>query len=130
MVMRVRKQLDFTVYPSEEKTIFACDPLDQYGGAHCYTVRHCLGYVDGETRYTSSETLLQFIQKCDTGEVVPGLQSEQLVALLLDRQNKLNARFPSAQNEKAVRGLEMFLEAQRERVEERVKRGVMGELKK
>lgn len=74
--------------------------------------------------------MLQFIQKADDGTVTPGLQSEQIVIALLDRQKKLNARFPSSHSDKAICGLEMFLDAQRERVQERISRGVMGELKK
>ncbi len=62
--------------------------------------------------------------------MVAGLQSEQLVLVLLDRAVKLNARFPSDHNTKMIAGLEMFLEACKERVEERMTRGVMGELKK
>lgn len=74
--------------------------------------------------------MIQFIQKLDDGTVIPGLQSEQLVLMLIDRHKKLNARFPSAQNEKMIQGLEMFLDASRERVEDRMNRGVMGDLKK
>ena len=73
---------------------------------------------------------LTVIQKNDDGSIVPGVQSEQLVYVLLDRHEKLNARFPSAQNEKMIAGLRMFIEACEERVKERIERGVMGELKK
>lgn len=121
--------LDSCVFPSEEKTIQAVYD-ETYGGAHCYIIRECLGFADGRTSYVNSEQVIQFIQKLDDGTVIPGLQSEQLVLALIDRHKKLNARFPSAQNEKMIQGLEMFLEASRERVEERMNRGVMGELKK
>lgn len=121
--------LDACVFPSEEKTIQVVnDPA--YGGAHCYIMRECLGFSDGRTSYVNSEQVIQFIQKLDDGSVIPGIQSEQLVLALLDRHRKLNERFPSSQNEKMIRGLEMFLEASRERVEDRMKRGVMGDLKK
>ena len=121
--------LDACVFPSEEKTIQVVNDAT-YGGAHCYILRECLGFADGRTSYVNSEQVIQFIQKLDDGTVIPGLQSEQLVLALIDCHKKLNARFPSAQNEKMIKGLEMFLEASRERVEDRMNRGVMGDLKK
>jgi hypothetical protein len=126
----MQKELEAKVYPSNENTI-TCEDDPVYGGAHKYLIRNCLGFVDGQTKYvTDSAHILQFIQKNDDGSIIPGLQSEQLVLMLIDRQKKLNARFPSPFSDKAVKGLEMFLEAQKERVEERINRGVMGELKK
>lgn len=125
----VKVDVDGSVFPSEEKTIQAVYD-EPYGGAHCYVIRESLGFVDGKAVYVDSEQVVQFIQKLDDGAIIPGLQSEQLVLALIDRHRKLNARFPSAQNEKMIRGLEMFLEASRERVEDRMNRGVMGELKK
>jgi hypothetical protein len=80
--------------------------------------------------YDDSHQAIQFIQKLDDGRIISGIQSEQLVMILLDRHKKLNAHFPSAQNEKAMVGLQMFLDASRERIQERMNRGVMGELKK
>lgn len=121
--------LDACVFPSDEKTIEAVYD-ETYGGAHCYVIRECLGFADGRTSYVNSSQVLQFIQKLDDGSIIPGLQSEQVVLALADRHRKLNARFPSPQNEKMIRGLEMFLEACRERVEDRMNRGVMGDLKK
>lgn len=121
--------LDSTVFPSKEKTIQVINDAT-YGGAHCYIIRECLGFKDGKTSYVDSKQVIQFIQKLDDGTVIPGLQSEQLVLMLIDRHKKLNARFPSAQNEKMIQGLEMFLDASRERVEDRMNRGVMGDLKK
>lgn len=121
--------VDGCVFPSEEKTIEVVYDKT-YGGAHCYIMRECLGFADGVTSYTGNSQVIQFIQKLDDGTVIPGVLSEQLALVLLDRHRKLNARFPSSQNEKMIRGLEMFLEASRERVEERMSRGVMGELKK
>ncbi len=103
------KLLDQTVFPSEEKTIQVLED-DIYGGAHTYIIKNCLGFNDGK--------------------MIPGLQSEQLVYVLLDRCQKLNARFPSPQNEKMMTGLQMFLDACKERVQDRLDRGVMGELKK
>jgi hypothetical protein len=119
------------VYPSTVPTIVVHDDNDVYGGAHKYTITNCLGFKDGETQYThESQQDIQFVQKNDDGSMIPGLQSEQLILMLIDRQEKLNARFPSEFNTKAIAGLKMFLEAQRERVEDRISRGVMGDLKK
>lgn len=123
------KPIDAAVYPSEAQTIsVAQDPV--YGGAHYYTIRDCDGFINGRTVYNVSEQVIRFVHKNDDGTVVPGLQSEQLVLALLDRHEKLNARFPSEQNAKMIAGLRMFLEACEERVKERMERGVMGELKK
>ena len=66
----------------------------------------------------------------DDGSITPGLQSEQLALILLDRVKKLNERYPSEQNDKQIEGLTMYLQACKDRVEERINRGVMGELKK
>lgn len=134
-------QLDAVVFPSEEKTIVVAVPKgDVYGGAHKYFITNCFGHVNGKTLYHFEKNAdgemapkghtIQFVQKNEDGTVVPGLQSEQLVLMLLDRHAKLNAVYPSAQYEKMKAGLEMFLQAARERVQERINRGVMGELKK
>lgn len=123
------KTLDYTVFPSEVKTITVQDD-DIYGGAHEYQIANCLGFNNGQTEYDASTQTIQFVKKNDDGSMVPGLQSEQLAYVMLDRAQKLNARFPSAQNEKMIAGLQMFLDACRERVEDRMNRGVMGDLKK
>lgn len=123
------KQLDYTVFPSEKKTISVVED-NTYGGAHVYSINECLGFNNGTTDYTSSVKEIRFIKKEDNGEISQGFQSEQLVYVLLDRAVKLNNRFPSAQNDKMIAGLQMFLDACKERVEERIARGVMGELKK
>ena len=122
--------IERSVYPSEEHTVVALGIDDTYNGAHQYSIYNCLGFADGKTSYDRSTQTIQFVKKLEDGTVVPGLQSEQLVIALIDRHQKLNARFPSPHNEKALAGLEMFLEAQRERVEERMSRGIMGELKR
>lgn len=76
------------------------------------------------------EQSIQFVHKASDGTITPGLQSEQLVIALIDRHKKLNERFPSVHNEKMIQGLEIFLEACKERIDDRISRGVMGELKK
>lgn len=128
-IVDVVKPIDAKVYPSEERTISVVDDA-AYGGAHCYIIRECLGFNEGKTQYTDTEQVIQFVQKNDDGSVIPGLQSEQIVKVLLDRHEKLNARFPSEQNSRMVAGLRMFLEACADRVKSRIERGVMGELKK
>jgi hypothetical protein len=123
------KKIDATVFPSEEKTI-STDVDPEYGGAHYYQIQNCEGFRDGETRYNDEFQSIQFVQKADNGDMIPGLQSEQLVLVLMDRAVKLNARFPSEQNAKMIAGLQMFLDACKERVQDRIARGVMGDLKK
>ena len=121
------------VYPSEEYTVIAMDDTDEsgmsYGGAHTYQITECNGFNNGETEYTNSVQILQFVQKNLDGTMRAGLQSEQVVIALLDRHKKLNDKFPSPQNAKMVEGLQMFLDACKERVEDRMGRGVMGQLK-
>lgn len=125
----MNKIIEAKVFPSDENTIEVEDDAT-YGGAHNYFITNCLGFADGKTKYTDTRQLISFVQKNDDGTMSPGLQSEQLVLMLIDRQEKLNARFPSEFNTKAIAGLKMFLEAQKERVEDRMNRGVMGDLKK
>lgn len=123
------KKLDYRVFPSEEQTV--CVALDDtYGGAHKYRLQHSTGFNNGVATYVDEHSDIQFVQKNDNGSMTPGLQSEQLAFVLLDRCQKLNNRFPSAQNEKMIAGLQMFIDACRERVEDRMNRGVMGDLKK
>lgn len=117
------------VFPSEVDTILV-EHDDLYGGAHKYFAQNCLGFNNGQTEYAGDSQIIQFVQKADDGHITPGLQSEQLALIMLDRAKKLNARFPSPFNDKQIAGLQMFLDGCRERVEERMNRGVMGELKK
>lgn len=123
------KTLDATVFPSEARTIAVKDDKE-YGGAHEYEIVDCKGFSDGKTQYGITSQRISFVRKSDDGSMTPGLQSEQLVLMLLDRTQKLNARFPSPQNEKMMAGLQMFLDSCKERVEDRMSRGVMGDLKK
>lgn len=123
------KQLDLLVFPSKEKTISVeNDPI--YGGAHKYEIRNSLGFEKLEAVYNDEITTLQFVQKNDDGSVVSGVQSEQLVLAVLDRTKKLNDRFPSEYNARMIEGLNIFLQACKDRVEDRINRGVMGKLSK
>lgn len=119
-----------SVFPSSEQTIASLNSTDIYDGAHLYEIRNCLGFSNNQTVYDNSVQTLQFVQKLDDGSVIPGVQSEQLVLCLLDRTKKLNSRFPSEQSSKMIEGLEMFLDACQERVQDRLNRNVMGDLKK
>jgi hypothetical protein len=118
------ERLEETVYPSNAQTIIAF-------GAHEYDFVNCMGFENGETKYVQGEIqTIRFIKTNDDGTIVHGLQSEQLVIALMDRHKKLNQLFPSPQNEKMLAGLQLFLDACKERVDDRIGRGVMGELKK
>lgn len=123
------KQLDLFVFPSKEKTISVeNDPI--YGGAHKYKIRHSLGFENGEPIYNDETSTIQFVQKNDDGSIISGFQSEQLVLAILDRTKKLNDRFPSEYNARMIEGLNIFLQACQDRVEDRINRGVMGKLSK
>jgi hypothetical protein len=121
--------LDVAVYPSEVKSLSVAHD-DTYGGAHSYCFQKSAGFENGQTKYVDEHVVLSFVQKDTDGTMKPGILSEQLVLALIDRHQKLNAVFPSAQAEKGIAGLQQFLDAQKERVDERMGRGVMGELKK
>lgn len=123
------KELDFLVYPSDEKTIYV-KPDANYGGAHQYAMRESLGFSDGKAKYVETLQEIRFVQKNLDGTMSPGLQSEQVAFVLLDRARKLNAVFPSEQNAQMIKGIEMFLDACESRVKDRIDRGVMGDLKK
>lgn len=123
------KEVNAVVFPSEKKTIWVeNDP--KYNGAHKYKVRDCLGFANDKTMYGETYQTLQFVQKNEDGSIIPGLQSEQLALVMIDRAEKLNAAYPSEHNAKQIAGLKLFLEGCQDRIEERMARGVMGELKK
>ena len=122
---------DLTVYPSLQPTIEVIH-TDGYNGAHRYRLQLCTGFDSKKNthNYVDKTTTIQFVQKNDDGSVTPGLQSEQLALILLDRVKKLNERYPSEQNNKQIEGLTMYLQACKDRIDDRINRGVMGELKK
>jgi hypothetical protein len=125
------KVIDAKVFPSEDCTITVKDDAI-YGGAHEYCVIESLGF-DPERNvaiHAGTVQTIRFVHKPDNAPMEAGVQSEQLAIVLLDRCQKLNARFPSAHNEKMMAGLNMFLDACKERVQERMDRGVMGKLQK
>lgn len=122
---------NLNVYPSKENTIEVIK-TDGYEGAHRYRIQLCTGFNSKKNThdYVDKTTTIQFVQKNDDGSIIPGLQSEQLALILLDRVKKLNERYPSEYNEKQIEGLTMFLDACKQRIDDRINRGVMGELKK
>ena len=115
---------ELLVYPSLEPTIEVI-PDD----AHRYRAQMCAGFVNGKTKYVDATDTIQFVHKHEDGTVTPGWQSEQLALILLDRVKKLNEKFPCEQNAKQVAALEAYLDACKERVEDRINRNVMGDLK-
>lgn len=106
---------DLKVYPSNKETIEVI-PDD---GAHRYRAQMCAGFVNGKTKYVDATDTIQFVHKHEDGTVTPGWQSEQLALILLDRVKKLNEKFPCEQNAKQVAALEAYLDACKERIDER-----------
>lgn len=127
-ILSIDRSLDTPVFPSDNLSIAVADDSD-YGGAHRYQFQNSLGFSEGEAKYDDSYQEIQFVQKNLDGSMTPGIQSEQLIIAILDRTEKLNNRFPSKQNRKMIDGLNMFLDACKERIQDRIDRGVMGALK-
>lgn len=124
------RYLDGTVFPSDERTI-AVLTNDTYGGAHKYYFTNCLGHQDGKTAYTPGQgQIIQFLEKpADGSDVIPGIQSEQLIIALIDRTQRFNKKFPSPFNELMIKNLEGALAVSKARVVDRIERQVMGALK-
>ena len=123
------RAIETPVYPSKEKTVYSADD-PKYGGGHRYQFQESIGFSKGAAGYIESRQEIQFVKKEEDGTMTPGLQSEQLVIALIHRTKNLNAQYPSDQAAKMIAGLEMFLEACKERVQDRISRDVMGDLKK
>lgn len=117
------------VYPSNTASI-SVDWDPKYTGAHRYTFRNCIGFENGKTQYISSEQSIQFVMKNEDGSVIPGLQNEQLILAVLDRIKKLDSVYPNRTNALQIKALEIFLDACKLRVDDRIARGVMGKLEK
>jgi len=119
------------VYPSKEVSIRVVND-EEYGGAHEYVFTECLGFnpETKETEYSyKDEQTISFVRKNEDGSMIPGLQSEQLLIALIDRHKKLNNKFPSREGALAITKMEEALYWLQARVQERMDRGVMGELK-
>jgi hypothetical protein len=129
MILVAPVVLPLTVFPSNEETIMVSPESDYAEGCHNYALKKCIGFIDGETKYITDMVNIQFVKKINNDLVIPGVQSEQLAFVLLHRLEQMNKRFPSPENQKQMQGLHLFLEGCRERVENRINRGVMGKLK-
>lgn len=115
------------VYPAQTPVIgVVVEP--KYKGAHTYVFRETTGRGPKGNMYVTSEQKIQFVYGIDDENTVPGITSEQLILALLDRHIKLNTVYPTAQNEKFIVGLQMCLQAQKERIDERTERNVIGTL--
>ena len=123
------RELEKTVFPSKEKTLSVIKDTE-YNGAHVYYAKNCIGFENGETKYIGTEQQIRFVKKDNDGSIIPGLQTEQVILILIDRTRKLNDRFPSPENQAILHGLQEALHACEMRVKNRIDRGVMGQLKK
>lgn len=125
------KEITSAVFPNKNNTVEVLVD-DNYSGAHLYRISNCTGFdpETKESKYLHTSQEIQFVQKNDDGSVVPGVQTEQLLWMLLDRHKKLNERFPDPNYAEFEKGIQMAIKAQYNRVKERMERGVMGELKK
>lgn len=121
------------VYPSNVNTIRVTDIDDQYGGAHTYVINPMVDF-DQESNtpvYDKSIGLIQFVKKDpETGEFIPGFQTEQLLLMLIDRHLKLSSVFPSDIDDEFISHLSGALNLLESRVKERTERGVIGKLEK
>ena len=116
------------VYPSTINTIKVVDDT-KYGGAHNYILQNSKGYNNGVAEYDDSTTEINFIQKNDDGSIIPGVQDEQLILVMLDRAKKLNEVYPSKWNSIKIHALNIALNACKGRVKGRIADGIMGQLK-
>lgn len=120
------------VFPSNNITVWAtAEPDYADGPAHQFKFQNSLGFNNGEAQYAEdSYQTLQFVQKNPDGSMTPGLQTEQLLIAIYLRHKSLNDKFPSEQGEAFLAHIAGALQLQKDRVLERMNRGVMGELKK
>ena len=116
------------VYPSSLNTIQVVND-GKYNGAHKYIIQNSRGYNNGRAEYDDSYTKLNFIQKNEDGSIIPGIQDEQLILIMLDRAKKLNAVYPSKWNDIKVHALNIALDACKGHIKGRIADGIMGELK-
>ena len=117
-----------TVFPSSLNAIQVVND-EKYNGAHKYIIQNSRGYNNGRAEYDDSYTKLNFIQKNEDGSIIPGVQDEQLILIMLDRAKKLNAVYPSKWNNIKVHALNIALDACKGRIKGRIADGIMGELK-
>ena len=128
-IKKFEKLEGVSVYPSNVETIEFMN--DDFNGAHRYRIKLSKGYNQTKKRvdYSDKKLVIQFIQKNADGSVIPGLQDEQLILVMMDRLQKLDAKFHSDTVTKKMKALQDYLDACKERIDERLGRGVYGELK-
>ena len=117
------------VFPDIRPTV-AVREDDEYGGAHEYQFQNSKGFNNGKAEYDDSFQRINFVKKESDGSMTPGIQSEQLMIALIDRHKKLNDKYPSREGALAITKMEEALQWLEARVKERIRRGVMGQLKK
>lgn len=122
--------LPCTVFPSEETSITVLNTDDEYGGCHTYSVKGSLGFNNGKAEYSKNEHIIQFVRKNTDGSMIDGFQNEQLYYICADRLIKMNTKYPDPRNEQMLEHLNALLVLCKERVQDRINRNVMGELKK
>lgn len=115
------------VYPSTLNTVKVVDD-PKYGGAHEYILQNSRGYNNNRAEYDDSTTKIRFVQKSEDGSIIPGVQDEQLILVMLDRAKKLNKVYPSKWNNMKIHALNIALDACKGRVRGRIADGIMGEL--
>ena len=128
-IKKFEKLEGVSVYPSNVETIEFMN--DDFNGAHRYRIKLSRGYNQTKKRvdYSDKKLVIQFIQKNADGSVIPGLQDEQMILVMMDRLKKLDAKFHSDTVTKKMKALQDYLDACKERIDERLGRGVYGELK-
>ena len=128
-IKKFEKLEGVSVYPSNVETIEFMN--DDFNGAHRYRIKLSKGYNQTKKRvdYSDKKLVIQFIQKNADGSIIPGLQDEQLILVMMDRLKKLDAKYHSDTVTKKMKALQDYLDACKERIDERLGRGVYGELK-
>ena len=128
-IKKFEKLEGVSVYPSNVETIEFMN--DDFNGAHRYRIKLSKGYNQTKKRvdYSDKKLVIQFIQKNADGSIIPGLQDEQLILVMMDRLQKLDAKYHSDTVTKKMKALQDYLDACKERIDERLGRGVYGELK-
>lgn len=124
------------IYPAVKSSVKVFDTDDKYGGAHAYALNLTKGMqykdVDGEKipafEYLNERLMIQFVHKSSDDEVIPGITNEQLFQVLIDRMSKLNAMFPSSENNLIIECLIKCLQLSESRTRDRLERGVAGKL--
>lgn len=128
----VRVPLDGVVFPSTERTIVSLPQGDSFNGAHNYSIKPMLRYENGAVCGLEGMPLTFVKQVPLEGGGVrwqAGVQSEQLLLVLLDRHEKMNAVFASDVHDEFMGHIAGALECLERRFRNRMDRGVAGQQK-